>query len=78
MAFGTSLTACLTLLVLPVKHIYEIQRLSSSNAQLMTNTDNDIRPLIDRSDNRNSVIENERDKLLIQPIVRNKCFSNNF
>jgi hypothetical protein len=30
----------------------------------------DARSLTDSSSNRNDVIENERDKLLIQPIVR--------
>ena len=67
-AFGTAVTACLTLLILPVKYMYELQRRGSSNSDYIK-IDNDIRSLTDSSSERNNPIENERDKLLIQPIV---------
>lgn len=67
-AFGTAVIACLTLLILPVKYMYELQRRGSSNTDYIK-IDNDIRSLTDSSSDRNNPIENERDKLLIQPIV---------
>jgi hypothetical protein len=69
-AFGTAVTACLTLLILPVKYMYEIQRRAPSNAEYGIKTNGDIRSLTESSSNRNDPIENDRDKLLIQPIVR--------
>ena len=49
--------------------MYELQRRSSINAAYMMKIDNDIQSLTDSSSNRNTPVEDERDKLLIQPIV---------
>jgi hypothetical protein len=68
-AFGTAVTACFTLLVLPIKYIYELQRRSPSNTEFMINTNGDIQSMTESSNNRNNAPENDRDKLLIQPIV---------
>jgi len=57
------------LLVLPIKYIYELQRRSLSNTEFMINTNGDIQSMTESSNNRNNAPENDRDKLLIQPIV---------
>ncbi len=67
MAFGTALTACLTLLILPIKYIYELQHRVPPNTNFING---DVRSLIESSSNQKDVLENDRDKLLIQPIVR--------
>jgi len=54
-AFLTAISACLILIFLPIKYIYDLQQRDSSITQNLTN--------------RNILKENERDKLLIQPIV---------
>jgi hypothetical protein len=69
-AFGTALTACLTLLILPIKYIYELQHRIPSNRNFING---DSRSLTDSSSDRNDVLE-DRDKLLIQPIVRKREF----
>ena len=69
-AFGTAMTACLTLLILPVKYIYELQHRASINVDLTMKSNNDFRSPTESSSYRNDASENERDKLLIQPIVR--------
>lgn len=69
-AFGTALTACLTLLILPVKYIYELQRRIPSKIDMMMKIKDDIESLTDSSSSRTEILEDERDKLLIQPIVR--------
>ena len=69
-AFGTALTACLTLLVLPVKYIYELQHRYPSKIDAMMKIDDDIQSLTDSSSRKTNTLEDERDKLLIQPIVR--------
>ena len=50
--------------------MYELQRRASLNTEYMLKTNDDIRSIIESSSNQNNPIENERDKLLIQPIVR--------
>lgn len=65
------MTACCTLVILPIKYIYELQQRNSLN-KLRLPTDDDGKLFTDSSTYRTDVIENERDKLLIQPIVR--CF----
>lgn len=64
------MTACLTLLILPVKYIYELQHRFPSKTDAMMKIDDDIRSLTDSSTREMNTFEDERDKLLIQPIVR--------
>ncbi|CAF3695094.1 unnamed protein product [Rotaria sordida] len=69
-AFATAMIACLTLLILPIKYIYEIQRRIPSDREFTMNTNNDVRSFTEeKSSKQNNAIENERDKLLIQPII---------
>jgi S2P endopeptidase len=65
-AFGTALTACFTLLILPIKYIYELQHRVPPNTNFING---DVRSLIESSSNQKDVLENDRDKLLIQPII---------
>ncbi|CAF0955691.1 unnamed protein product [Rotaria magnacalcarata] len=68
-AFATAVTSCVTLLILPIKYIYELQRRHSVNTNVVISTQGDTRILTDNSSNRNDAIESDRDKLLIQPII---------
>ena len=72
------MTACITLVILPIKYIYELQHRVPTNFDLMNRINNDKRILTENSNNRNDRLENERDKLLIQPIVCLDYFSNYF
>ncbi|CAF2759839.1 unnamed protein product [Rotaria sp. Silwood2] len=54
-AFITAICACIVLIFLPLKYVYELQQPIVSMTQNLTN--------------RNIVMENERDKLSIQPII---------
>ncbi|CAF3506146.1 unnamed protein product [Rotaria sp. Silwood1] len=68
-AFATAMTACLTLLILPIKYIYELQRRFPSNKGFTISTNDDVRSFPEKSSKQNDAIEDERDKLLIQPII---------
>ncbi|CAF1233906.1 unnamed protein product [Adineta steineri] len=66
-AFGTAVTACVTLFILPIKYIYELQRRAPSSIDLGINTNGVSQSLT--QNNRNDATVDDRDKLLIQPII---------
>ena len=77
-ALATAMTACGTLIVLPMKYIYELQRRSSTHDETLmrTNAGDETRLLTENGTQRSKALDNERDSLLIQPIVRERvCFS---
>ena len=69
-AFGTAVTACFTLLVLPMKYIYELQRRMPSKFDLSLSANGGTQSLLENASHQNEAVEDDRDKLLIQPIVR--------
>ncbi|CAF1571222.1 unnamed protein product [Adineta ricciae] len=68
-AFATAVTACFTLLVLPMKYIYELQRRTSSKFELSLNANGGTQSLLENASHQNEAVEDDRDKLLIQPII---------